>query len=134
MADAEPGPENAPDENVAPILVVDDDVHVRQAIRWMLEDEGFSVVTAADGREALRCVAQRRPALVVLDMGLPDVEGTQVAAELRKSDDARIPLLVISADGRAAEKARWVGAFAYLHKPFEIEHFIATVRQGLRSR
>ena len=57
------------------VLVVEDDSDLRQTIQWMLEDEGFLVETASDGREALDLAAQRKPSLVVLDMGLPIIDG-----------------------------------------------------------
>lgn len=113
------------------ILVVDDDPDLRYAIRWALEDEGLVVTTAADGREALDIGARDRPALVVLDMGLPIVSGDGVAAGIHEAHGSAVPILVITADGRAMEKARRVGAFDYLHKPFELDDLVAAVRRGL---
>jgi len=113
------------------VLVVDDDPNVRQLIRWALEDEGLAVVAAADGRAALDAIARERPALVVLDMSLPLVDGYGVAAALQRSYGADIPILLITADGRAAEKARRTGARAYLHKPFEVDDLVRAVRRIL---
>jgi DNA-binding response OmpR family regulator len=115
-----------------PILVVDDDPDLRRAIQWALEDEGFNVEMASDGREALEFGVRRRPALVVLDMGLPLVNGDGVAAGLRKIHGGSVPILIITADGRAAEKAKRAGAFHYLHKPFELEELVAAVQRGLK--
>ena len=116
----------------APILVVDDDRLVRQAIRWALEDEGLQVETVADGHQALKRLAQRKPALVVLDLTLPLHSGDEVAAAVRAAYGA-VPILVITADGHAAAKAQRMGAIGYLHKPFEIETLIRAVQRGLRA-
>lgn len=114
-----------------PILVVDDDAQIRRTVRWALEDEGLPVVTAADGRQALDRAAAQPPALVVLDMGLPRLDGDGVAGGLHALYDGRVPIVVITADGSAAEKARRVGAVSYLAKPFEIDDLIAAVRHAL---
>ncbi|GAC1406534.1 MAG: hypothetical protein NVSMB52_20070 [Chloroflexota bacterium] len=113
------------------ILVVDDDADLRSAIRWALEDEGYSVETASDGREALDRGVAHRPSLVVLDMGLPIVNGTGVADGLKAAHGDTIPILVVTADGKSAEKARRVGAFDYLHKPFNLDDLVARVKTGL---
>lgn len=115
------------------ILVVDDDPGVRHTIQWALEDEGLPVDIAADGHEALERVATRRPALVLLDMGLPSVDGYGVASGLRERHGPSIPIVVITADGRAAFKARRVGAVDYVVKPFDIDDLISTVRRVLAS-
>src|SRR5581483_3997772 len=87
------------------VLVVDDDPQIRQSLRWALEDEGIEVETAADGREALNQAAQHRPALLVLDMGMPVLDGDGVVSALRQAEAPLPPILLITADGRAAEKA-----------------------------
>ena len=76
-------------ETAAPVLVVDDDWQTRRLIRWALEEEGFVVETAADGGQALQLARRRRPALVVLDMRLPVLDGTAVAGGLRAAHGAR---------------------------------------------
>lgn len=116
------------------ILVVDDDPHVRQTIQLALEEEGFVVETAADGQHGLERAISSRPALVVLDMRLPLVDGTAVADGLRSAFGVPPHIILITADDRPAEKSRRVGAFAYLEKPFELDDLIATVRRGLRAR
>jgi CheY-like chemotaxis protein len=124
------GDEAGSDHNAA-VLVVDDDPDLRLTIQWVLEDEGFQVVTASDGREALDRSRRHRPSLVVLDMGLPVVDGFGVAAGLQETYGGAVPILVVTADGRAAEKAARVGAFAYLKKPFDLDALIASVQRGL---
>ena len=115
------------------ILVVEDDLHVRQTIQWALEDEGLPVETASDGRQALEWATHQRPGLVILDMGLPIIDGFGVAAGLRATYGDAVPILTVTADGRAAEKARRVGAVDFLHKPFEIDALISAVRRALDS-
>ena len=118
-------------EGMATILVVEDDVYVRQTIEWALEDEGLAVETAANGQQALEWVSRRKPGLVILDMGLPIVDGFGVADGRRPVYGDGMPILTVSAEGRAAEKARRVGAVDYLHKPFEIDALIGAVRRAL---
>lgn len=117
----------------APILVVDDDPEIRKMLQWTFEDEGLLVEMAADGRQALRALAQRRPALLILDMGLPGVDGYGVAEAVHAAHGIEVPIVVITADGQAAAKAGRVGAFAYFHKPFDIDDLVATVHRGLGS-
>lgn len=114
-----------------PILVVDDDWQMRDVLQQVLEDEGFTVETAADGQQALEQVVLNRPALLVLDMGLPLVDGFGVAAGLREAYADPPPIVVVTADGRAAEKARQVRAVGYLSKPFDLERLCAVVRASL---
>ena len=113
------------------ILVVEDDFDLRQTILWTLKDEGHEVEEAGDGREAVERALQRKPALVLLDMGLPVMDGYGVAAKLRSDYGNTVCIVTMTADGRAAEKARRVGAVGYLNKPFELDDLIAIVRQML---
>ena len=115
------------------VLVVDDDADVRLVVQWALEDAGFSVATAANGDAALVHASTNRPGVVVLDFGLPGADGAAVAGRLRNTCGGTLPILLITADGRAAEKAARVGAYTYLHKPFEDDALIAAVRRGLRG-
>jgi CheY-like chemotaxis protein len=112
------------------ILVVDDDADIRRVVGEVLSDEGLRVDTAADGREALQRAEAARPSLVILDITLPILDGYQVADRLRHQY-GEVPILAVTADGRAADKARRVGAFAYLRKPFELAELVALVKRGL---
>ncbi len=125
----EPSAGGAPE--MPPILVVDDDPEVCHMIRWALEEEGLAVDTAADGRQALEQATRRRPRLVILDMGLPLLDGDKLAAELRAIYGDGVPLVLITADGHLVEKARRVGARAYLAKPFELDDLCAAVQDAL---
>src|SRR5215470_2590056 len=113
-----------------PVLVVDDDPDVRQVLRWALEDAGFDVLTAADGPTAFDQAKLRPPGVVVLDHGLPGRDGTHVADALRRICGEHLPILIVTADGRAAEKARRAGAYGFLHKPFDDALLVAAVRRG----
>ena len=117
-----------------PILVIEDDAQFRETLRSVLEDEGWPVETAGDGQQAFDQSARLQPALVVLDWGLPDIDSQMVATSLQTAHGGDTPILLITADGRPAEKARLVGAVAYLHKPFELDDLIDIVRRGLGNR
>jgi DNA-binding response OmpR family regulator len=115
----------------APILVVDDDSHLREAIRDTLEEEGFEVETASDGTQALHKARNRPPALVVLDFRLPAIDGAAVAGQLEAMLGDLPPILLITADTRAESKARRIGAYACLQKPFNLDDRLALIRRGL---
>ena len=116
-----------------PVLVVDDDAVVRRMICRALEDEGLRVVSAANGRLAVDRASDHQPALVVLDVTLPLLGGDAVAAELRALLGDDLPILVITADSHPAEKARTLGARAYLGKPFDVDELVSLVHRALAS-
>lgn len=116
------------------ILVVDDDPTLCQTIQLVLEEEGFVVATAMDGVEALEQVERIHPAMVVLDMGLPLLDGEAVAGELRMRYGTTVPIVLMTADGHVKEKGNRVGAIAALGKPFEIDDLVTAVNQALSSR
>jgi DNA-binding response OmpR family regulator len=115
------------------VLIVEDEPAMREMLQWALEDEGIQVVVASDGLEGVRSAMAHRPALVVLDMSLPGLDGVGVGEALRSRYGAGLPILVVTAGGGAEEKARRIGAFAYLHKPFDMHLFLAHVHDGLNS-
>ena len=116
------------------VLVVDDEPQLMRALRINLSARRYEVVVAADGAAALEAAARHVPDLVVLDLGLPDLDGLQVIAAVRAF--SAVPILVISArDAAAAEaRARAAGADGYLAKPFEIGELVGRVRAALPSR
>ena len=118
----------------APILVVEDDLALRLMLREILEAEGLTVEMAEDGEYALRFAAQHRPALVVLDMRLPDMGGETVARGLHASGDSAPPILLVTGDtSDMAETARRLGAFGYIAKPFEVDELLTSVQAALST-
>lgn len=115
------------------LLVVDDDHDLCAVMQCILEDEGYSVEAASDGLAAIGAAARHQPRLVVLDITLPGASGPEVARCLRQEYGPRLPILAVTADGSAARKAREVGAYAYLRKPFELRDFLEVVRRGLEE-
>ena len=113
------------------VLVVEDDAVLRETVIWALEDDGLRVVTAIDGVDAVQKAAASAPSLVVLDMSLPGLDGFAVAAALRARFGLHLPILVVTADGQARQKAERVGAYGFLHKPFDVNVFVERVREGL---
>jgi CheY-like chemotaxis protein len=124
---------SSPADNQVRLLVVDDDHDLCAVMQTILEDEGYSVEAAGDGLAAIGAAARHQPRLVVLDITLPGASGPEVARRLRQEYGPRLPILAVTADGSAARKAREVGAYAYLRKPFELRDFLDTVRRGLEE-
>jgi two-component system, chemotaxis family, chemotaxis protein CheY len=109
-----------------PILVVDDDEGMRETIAEMLEIEGYPVVTAANGAEALEAIDRARPSLVLLDMRMPVLDGWGFARKL-KERRIKVPILVMTATQDAQQWAEQVGAQGFLPKPFEFQDLVNTV-------
>jgi two-component system, chemotaxis family, chemotaxis protein CheY len=110
------------------ILVIDDDPIIRLTVTGILEDEGYAVVVAGDGLEALAKVAETRPAAILLDIAMPRMDGFAFVDELaRRGLRAGLPIVVLSADGRTAEKAARIGAEGHLAKPFALPTLVAEV-------
>ena len=117
------------------ILVVDDDPAMQQTITMILEDEGYTVLVAGDGIEALAVLQQTSPAAIVLDITMPRMDGYAFAEELgRRGLRPAIPVMVLTADGRAAEKARRIGAEGYLAKPFSVLALVGEIERLTQSR
>ena len=118
-----------------PILVVDDDLKIVRLVQTYLEREGFTVMTAADGRAALDAINSVRPALVVLDLMLPELDGRAVIRSLR-SDPASgtIPVIILSARGSVGDRIAGLedGADDYLPKPFSPAELVLRVKTVLR--
>lgn len=118
----------------APILVVEDDRALRLMLQEILEAEGLTVEMAEDGEYALRFAARHRPALVVLDMRLPDMGGEIVAQGLQAGGDSAPPILLVTGDTRDMdETARRLGAFGYIAKPFEVDELLTSVQAALSA-
>ncbi len=115
----------------APILVVDDDAKIVRLVRTYLEREGFPVVEASDGRSALAAIALEAPALVVLDLMLPEVDGLAIVRAVRRTE--RTPIVMISARGTTADRIAGLteGADDYLPKPFSPAELVVRVKRIL---
>jgi two-component system KDP operon response regulator KdpE len=116
------------------ILVVDDEAQIRRFLRIALEASGFEVVEAPQGADAVARCATTSPALVILDLGLPDMDGKEVVRRIREWSG--VPILVLSVRQSETEKvaALDVGANDYVVKPFGIAELLARVRALLRGR
>ena len=111
-----------------PILIVEDEPDVRAVVAAVLADEGYPVTTAADGAQALAVVERQRPALIVLDMRMPVLDGWGFARALRERG-IRLPILVMTAAQNASAWAQEVGAVGYLPKPFDLMELVAAVER-----
>jgi DNA-binding response OmpR family regulator len=115
------------------VLAIEDDADIRQLLRALLGREGYLVTEAATGRDGLRAFHESRPDLVILDVGLPDLDGWQVLERIRDMSDA--PVLVLTARSSERDKVRGLnsGADDYLTKPFSRVELLARL-QAIRRR
>ncbi len=114
------------------ILLVDDEVAIQRAVAPLLRSRGYEVEVAGTGKDAVTAVVGRRPDLIVLDLGLPDLEGTEVCRQIRK--ESKAPIVILSARGSEQDKvaALDIGADDYVTKPFGSEELLARIRVALR--
>jgi two-component system, OmpR family, KDP operon response regulator KdpE len=117
---------------VTRVLVIDDEPQILRALRINLSVRGYEVITAHNGAAALRAAAERKPDVVVLDLGLPDMDGIEVLAGLRGWTSA--PVIVLSARTDSADKVEALdaGADDYVTKPFGMDEFLARLRAAVR--
>lgn len=116
------------------ILVVDDELAIRRFLRTALSSQGFVVTEAANGQDALQAVIAERPDLVLLDLGLPDLDGVEVTRQLREWTP--LPIIILSVREQEADKisALDAGADDYLTKPFGMGELLARMRVVLRRQ
>lgn len=117
------------------ILVVDDEADILNLLDYNLKKAGFDVLLAKDGPEAIECARARRPDLIVLDIMLPDMEGTEVLKRLKSNDSTRgIPVIMLTAKGEEVDKivGLELGADDYITKPFSPREFILRVKAVLK--
>ena len=119
-------------EPLAKVLVVDDEQQIRRFLRPALENQGCQVLEAETGRDALLQASTRNPEVILLDLGLPDMDGLDVLRELRQW--FRGPVIILSARGDEAMKVQALdsGADDYLTKPFGVDELLARLRVALR--
>jgi two-component system KDP operon response regulator KdpE len=116
------------------VLVVDDEPQIRRAVRTSLEAHGYEVVTVGTGEEGVVGAAEQAPDLVLLDLGLPDLDGTEVIRRVRAFSD--VPVIVLSVRESQADKvaALDAGADDYVTKPFGMEELLARARAAMRRK
>src|ERR1700748_85342 len=119
--------------SVAPsILVVDDDPHIRDVVRFAFEKTGMTISTAPDGKEALRQFDRNVHELIVLDIGMPEMDGLEVCRQIRKTSD--VPILFLSARDEEIDRVLGleIGGDDYVTKPFSPRELVARVHVILR--
>lgn len=114
-----------------PVLIVEEDPSIRELLRDALEQDGLEIASASDGEEAIAFAIRRRPAAVVLDVGLPLVDGLVVADRIRDTYGDQVPFIVVTASRRIEEAASRIRAVRYLAKPFEIGDLVRAVRDAI---
>ncbi|MEM8748922.1 MAG: phosphate regulon transcriptional regulator PhoB [Pseudomonadota bacterium] len=122
--------------SAATIMVVEDEPAQLEMLRYNLESEGYRVVTAEDGEEALLVIDEENPDIIVLDWMLPTLSGIEVCRRLKSSDDTRsIPIIMLTARGEETDKVRGLetGADDYVVKPYGVGELLARVHARLRS-
>ncbi|HXL77432.1 MAG TPA: response regulator, partial [Candidatus Eisenbacteria bacterium] len=120
-------------QNGARVLVVDDEPNITELLAMALRYEGFTVKTAATGRAAVTAVTQFSPALVILDVMLPDIDGIEVLKRLNAGGH-KVPIIFLTAKDATEDKVHGltIGGDDYVTKPFSIEELMARVRVVLR--
>jgi two-component system chemotaxis response regulator CheY len=112
-----------------PILVVDDDEVILSSIEFLLADEGYSVITAVNGEDALECVTQQLPRLILLDMKMPVMDGWAFAAAYRERSEPHAPIIMMTAAHDFRARAAEIGADDYIAKPFDVETLLDLIRR-----
>ncbi len=118
----------------AKVLVIEDDAAIRKFLRVALTSQGYIILESATGRQGITDASLLSPDLIILDLGLPDMDGVDVARQLREW--SRTPIIVVSARGKEQDKviALDAGADDYLTKPFSVGELLARLRVALRHR
>jgi two-component system response regulator MprA len=114
------------------VLVVDDDDGTRDSVVALLEIEGYRTASAADGVRALEAIARERPALILLDLHMPRLDGIGVANAIRQLG-LQIPIILMSGDNKLARYGREIEAVATLKKPYDLDRLLARIRAVIRA-
>ena len=112
-----------------PVLVVDDDEHLRQFVAEALQDEGFTVVLAANGQRALERLREVRPSMILLDISMPEMDGFQFLETYQATPEPHAPVVLFSAEPDAKQRAETVKVDGVLTKPFNLEELFDVVRK-----
>jgi two-component system, chemotaxis family, chemotaxis protein CheY len=116
-------------EQRLPILLVDDDESILSTVEFLLTDEGYPVMVAANGSEALARAAARTPCLILLDMKMPVMDGWAFAAAYRDSPGPHAPIIVMTAAHDSHQRAAEIAADGVIAKPFDVNHLLDLVRK-----
>lgn len=116
------------------VLVVDDDVELLMMVEMLLDEAGYRVVTATEGRDALEKVAQEMPTVILLDMKMPEMDGWEFARQFRSRHGRQAPIVVLTAAEDAEQRAEQIEANGYLSKPFEIDDLVRLVGSYVDTR
>lgn len=121
-----------PPEHTTPILIIEDEKEIQRFLSLSLETHGYHPIVAPTGKEGLQQAVAAKPEVIILDLGLPDMDGKQVISAVREW--SQIPIIVLSARDREQEKiaALEVGADDYLTKPFSVGELMARIKVALR--
>ncbi|HET8647928.1 MAG TPA: response regulator [Vicinamibacteria bacterium] len=130
MADTLQPPETAPADGPL-ILVVEDDAPLARLIEALLDSAGYRVISAGDGERALESVRSDHPALVLLDLTLPKLDGWEVLERLRAAGGCRPPVILFTGHHAALDRALEAGAAAAILKPFDVDDLLNTVERLL---
>jgi two-component system, chemotaxis family, chemotaxis protein CheY len=117
-----------------PILLVDDDNGIREFVNLALSDEGYAVMTASHGAAALALIADHPPALILLDMRMPVMDGWEFARVYRQRPGPHAPIIVVTAARESAERASQIEADGVLSKPFRLAELLAAVEPYANRR
>lgn len=118
----------------AKIVIIDDETQIRRMLRIALKSADYEIAEAENGSEGLAQIARQQPDLVILDLGLPDMDGHQLLSELRGWSSVPVIVLSVRAGEREKVRALDAGAQDYVTKPFSIEELLARIRVALRDR
>ncbi len=116
------------------ILVVDDKLEVVELVTATLEGEGYQIISAFDGREAIEKIGKEKPDLVLLDIVMPKMDGLEVLAKAKKDPQTKhIPIIILTAKGQKLDedKGRRLGAAGYIIKPFSPSHLLRKIEETM---
>jgi CheY-like chemotaxis protein len=109
------------------ILVVEDDDAIQESLKDVLEQEGYDVTQAYDGRQALDSLERIEPSIVLLDFMMPVMDGAEFCDELRRRGATRVPIVLLTADRRPEERAHALGVCAFVRKPMSLDTLLAVI-------
>src|SRR5882724_131733 len=117
----------------ASLLLAEDNADMRSLLKWLLESEGFDVVTAEDGRVALQFLSHHHPDVILTDLMMPEVDGVELIKSIRKSEEfANTPIVAMTAYGNGyVTLASQAGATASIRKPEDLDSLVSTINQLL---